>query len=99
MCISWWKTQIDMTLFQIPIDMASLVGTGWAYWAFTLFGLKKFRISDDKIRVVETFKNLFDKERLKLSKTAQDLFSFFNLFDMLHKVKGTMRLYLVKDPV
>ena len=61
-------------------------------------------MSDDKIRVVETnfsraaFKNLSHKERLKLSKTALDLFSFLNQSDMLHKVKSTKRSYLVEDP-
>ena len=40
-----------------------------------------------------------DKERSKLSETAQDLFSFLNQFAELLKVESTLRLYLVEDPV
>ena len=62
-------------------------------------------MSYNKIRLVETnfsftaFGNLSDKEKLNVSETAQTLFSFFNQFAMLHKVKNTMKLHLVKDPV
>ena len=52
---------------------------------------------DDKIACT-AFKNLSDKERLKLGQTAQDLFSFLNQFVVLHKVKSITRLYLVQDP-
>ena len=63
----------------------------------TLFGLEKFNVFDDKIACT-AFKNLSDKERLKLGQIAQDFFSFLNQFVVLHKVKSTTRLYLVQDP-
>ena len=43
-----------------------------------------------------SFENLSDKERLKLSGTAQDLISFLNRFSMLQKVKSITRLCLAK---
>ena len=63
-----------------------------------------FKIYNDKITVVKTkfssaaFKSLSDKEILKLSETAQKLFSFLNQFPMLHKATS-IRLYLVEGPV
>ena len=70
-----------------------------------VFGYERFKMFDDKATVVETnfsctsFKNLSDKEWSKLSETAQDLFSFFNQFFMLHKVKITIRFYLAEGPI
>ena len=73
-----------------------------------VFGYERFKMFDDKATVVEfafwnfscaSFKNLSDKEWSKLSETAQDLFSLFNQFFMLHKVKITIRFYLVEGPI
>ena len=70
-----------------------------------LFGLKILKISNDKVTVAETnvscagFEILSDKEKLKLSETVQDLCTFLNQFAMLHEVKNTLRLYLLKNSV
>ena len=50
--------------------------------------MERFKMFNDKITVVETnfscttFENLSDKERSKLSLTAQDLFSLIKQFAM-----------------
>ena len=40
------------------------------------------------------FENLSDKEKSKLSGTAQDLFSFINQLAIYHKVKNNIKIYL-----
>ena len=67
------------------------------FWNIGTEKLEKFKISNNKTSVFKTnssrvaFENLSNKDRSKLSETAQD---FSNQFAMLYKVKNTMRLYL-----
>ena len=42
---------------------------------------------------------LAKKDQNSLKLTIQDLSSFLNEFTMIHKVKSTMRLCIVEDPV
>lgn len=61
-----------------------------------LFGLEKFKFSDNRITVMETnlsraaFQNLADKEKSKLSDTAQDLFNFLNQFAIFYNATNNI---------
>lgn len=70
-----------------------------------LFGLKKFKMTDDKVKLIRTNfsrtdlieKKLTKKELKKLSMRPKDLLHFIEEFEKLHNGRWNIHLHILED--
>ena len=69
------------------------------------FGLEKLKLGDGKLALVKTtfsrsnFERLMEKELGKLSKTAKDLFYFFEEYGKLHNICNNVHACILENHI